>query len=68
MNGDIRAGLYMSHMDYDFKRNVYDRMSRQEREQGWGDAIASGLKNVQEDMDQLKMPVTWALYRVRSEA
>lgn len=66
MDGDIRAGLFKSHMEYDFKRNVYDRMKPGE-EAEW-EQIAIGLKNVQDEMQQLRLPVTWALYRVRSEA
>ncbi|MCF8030548.1 MAG: type III-A CRISPR-associated protein Cas10/Csm1 [Desulfohalobiaceae bacterium] len=66
MQGDIRAGLFKSHMEYDFKRNVHDRLKEGD-ETEW-QKIELGLKNVQDEMEQLRLPVTWALYRMRSEA
>jgi CRISPR-associated protein Csm1 len=65
MQGDIEAGIYRAHMEYDFKRNVYDHMESHEKDE-WNQ-IAAGLKDVQE-MDLLRLPVTWALYRVRTDA
>jgi hypothetical protein len=63
MDGHIEAGLYRAHMEYDFRRNVYERLEGKDEE--W-QHIAAHLKDVQE-MDLLRLPVTWALYRIRAD-
>ena len=64
MKGNIEAGIYLAHMEYDFKRNVYGSLNKDNLQEG--DAIAAGLKNV-ENMDQLRLPISWALYRIRTD-
>jgi CRISPR-associated protein Csm1 len=61
MEGDIKKGLCISHMQYDFKRNVDERrLSQQE---------SSDVFGMQQDwflLHNLRLPISYALYRVRT--
>ena len=64
LDGDIKRGIYLSHMQYDFARNVTDRSVADSKQR---DAIMA----IQQDdllLDNVCMPVTWALYRLRKDA
>jgi len=57
--GDIRSGIYLSHMEYDFHRNLKFAES-QERDNFTAVKHADNLKYIAQ-------PVTYALYRWRSD-
>lgn len=60
-DGDIQKGLCLSHMKYDFARNVNDRnLSEQEKSDVYG---------MQQDemlLRNLRLPVSYAFYRLRT--
>lgn len=64
LDGDIRRGIYLSHMRYDFARNITDRTIADSEQR-------AAIMAIQQDdllMDNICLPVTWALYRLRKDA
>jgi CRISPR-associated protein Csm1 len=62
MDGHIKAGMYKSHMEYDFSRNVYDHL----RDKAESDSISANLRS-EDALQDLRLPLSWALYHLRSE-
>lgn len=62
--GEIKRGIYLSHMHYDFARNITDKTIKDARERTEVLALQSdhGL------LEKIRLPVTWALYRQRKDA
>ena len=63
-DGDIKRGLYLSHMQYDFARNITDRTVSDPEKR-------AEIMAIQQDdllMDNICVPVSWALYRLRKDA
>jgi CRISPR-associated protein Csm1 len=58
-DGDIRSGIYLSHMEYDFQRNLKFE-DKEERDNFTAVKHADNLKYIAQ-------PVTYALYRWRSD-
>ncbi len=62
MDGNIEAGIYTSHMEYDFRRNIHDRL----KDKMESDEIAANLKDLY-TIENLRLPISLALYRLRSD-
>jgi CRISPR-associated protein Csm1 len=62
MNGDIKSGMYQSHMKYDFQRNLFERLPDDQESR----RIAALLSDPSE-FNYMKLPISWALYRIRSD-
>lgn len=61
--GDIKRGIYLSYMRYDFARNINEKTVKNPEERA---AIAA----IQQDeflLDHVRLPVTLALYRLRKD-
>lgn len=61
-NGEIRRGLYLSHMTYDFARNVSDKNFDSDEER----TKVYGMKQNHFLLEHMKLPVTIALNKTRS--
>lgn len=62
-NGDIERGIYMSHMAYDFARNLKEKQLPDPVER-------ARILGIQQDaflLDNIQIPVSYALYRLRKE-
>lgn len=62
--GEIKRGIYISHMRYDFARNITPKTVQdpQAREK---------INAIQHDdflLEHIRLPVTWALYRLRKDS
>lgn len=62
--GEIKRGLYLSHMQYDFARNVTEKSVKDARER----TEILALQSDQELLEKIRLPVTWALYRQRKDS
>lgn len=62
--GEIARGIYLSHMNYDFARNINEKTVKDARERA--DILA--LQHDQDLLEKIRLPVTWALYRQRKES
>lgn len=62
--GEIERGIYLSHMQYDFARNITEKVVKDPRERA--DILA--LQQDQPLLEKIRLPVTWALYRQRKES
>jgi CRISPR-associated protein Csm1 len=63
LSGEIKRGIYLSHMKYDFARNITEKSVSDGQER---DAILA----IQQDellLNHICLPVSWALYRLRKE-
>lgn len=63
VGGDIKRGIYLSHMQYDFTRNISEKSvpDRVERER---------ILGIQQDdffLEHMRLPVSYALYRLRKD-
>ncbi|MBC2710650.1 MAG: type III-A CRISPR-associated protein Cas10/Csm1 [Desulfosarcina sp.] len=61
--GDIKRGIYLSHMQYDFARNITEKTVNDPRER-------AAILAIQQDeflLDHIRLPVSWALYRLRKD-
>lgn len=64
LGGEIRRGIYLSHMKYDFARNITEKTVRDAQER-------SAIFALQQDerlLEMIRLPVTWALYRQRKDS
>lgn len=62
--GDIRQGIFLSHMQYDFARNVTEKSVPDPLQR-------AQILAIQQDtflLDHIQLPVTWALYRLRKDS
>ncbi len=58
----VRKGLYLAHMAYDFKRNLNEeKLTAADKEK------LHGLRTSPETLERMRMPLSCALYRIRSE-
>lgn len=64
LNGHIERGIYLSHMQYDFARNITARAVADAEKR----AEIMAIQHNDLLMDNICMPVTWALYRLRKDA
>jgi CRISPR-associated protein Csm1 len=64
VSGEIERGIYLSHMQYDFARNITEKAVKDPRERS--DILA--LQQDQQLLEKIRLPVTWALYRQRKES
>ncbi len=62
--GAIERGIYLSHMNYDFARNITEKSVKDPRERA--DILA--LQQDQKLLEKIRLPVTWALYRQRKDS
>lgn len=61
--GEISRGIYLSHMRYDFARNINEKTVSDPQER----ATIYALQHDNELLEKIRLPVTWALYRQRKE-
>lgn len=61
LDGDIPAGIYKSHMRYDFARNLNDKKLPNDIAR----AEILGMQNNDELMQDIRLPVSYALYQTR---
>lgn len=61
INGDIRKGIYLSHMRYDFARNLSQHANNETV------AMLKGISNDNFFMINMRLPVSMAAYRLRKE-
>ncbi len=64
LDGDIKRGIYLSHMQYDFARNINEKTVKNTQER---EAIL-GIQGNEFLLDHIRLPVSWALYRLRKDA
>ncbi|MDT8405446.1 MAG: type III-A CRISPR-associated protein Cas10/Csm1 [Sulfuriflexus sp.] len=62
--GEIKRGIYLSHMNYDFARNITEKIVRDPQERS--DILA--LQKDERLLEKIRLPVTWALYRQRRDS
>ncbi|WP_054030901.1 type III-A CRISPR-associated protein Cas10/Csm1 [Desulfatitalea tepidiphila] len=63
MDGEIKRGIYLSHMRYDFARNINEKTVKKPEER-------TAITAIQQDeflLDHIDLPLTWALYRLRKD-
>jgi CRISPR-associated protein Csm1 len=63
IQGDIKKGIYISHMQYDFARNVTEKRIHDPTER----AQVLGIQNDEFLLQHIRLPVSWALYRLRKD-
>jgi CRISPR-associated protein Csm1 len=62
MEGDVRRGIYCSHMHYDFKRNIdVNKLDEESLDR------MHGLRCDKGKLSMVKLPASYALYRIRTE-
>ena len=61
MGGDIRKGIYISHMRYDFARNLSQHVNEEAK------AKLKGISNDNFLMSNMRLPVSMAAYRLRKD-
>jgi CRISPR-associated protein Csm1 len=62
--GEIERGIYLSHMNYDFARNITEKTVKNSQERS--EILA--LQQDQQFLEKIRLPVTWALYRQRKDS
>jgi len=62
--GEIERGIYLSHMNYDFARNITEKIVKNPKER----AEILALQQDQQLLEKIRLPVTWALYRQRKDS
>lgn len=62
--GDIKRGIYISHMQYDFARNITEKSVNDARKR----AAIMAIQQDERLLDHIRLPVTWALYRLRKDS
>jgi CRISPR-associated protein Csm1 len=63
INGDIKRGIYLSHMQYDFARNITEKSVNDARQR----ASILAIQNDEWFLEHIRLPATWALYRLRED-
>ncbi len=64
LDGDIKRGIYLSHMQYDFARNITEKTVKDAHKR---EDILS-IQGNEFLLDHIRLPVSWALYRLRKDA
>lgn len=62
--GKVKRGIYLSHMRYDFARNITARTVREQRDR-------EEILAIQQDeflLEHIRLPISWALYRLRKDS
>lgn len=63
IQGDIKKGIYISHMQYDFARNITEKKIPDATER----TQIIGIQNDEFLLQHMRLPVSWALYRLRKD-
>ncbi len=62
--GQVERAIFRSHMSYDFARNL-DQDLRENDSELWGELM--GIQQDERLLGQIRLPVTYALYRLRRD-